>query len=153
MAILPILTFPHPLLQKKALKITDPQGKEIQRLILDMLDTMKNAKIAVGLAAPQVGQSVRLCIIKVDGQTYILINPQIKAKSWRKSICEEGCLSFPGNFIPVKRSAKVSVLFQNEDGKEVMLKGAEGLLARALQHEIDHLDGILYTSKEVKIKK
>jgi peptide deformylase len=149
MAILPIVTYPNPILEKKAQKIADIESSEIKELILDMLETMDNHQEAVGLAAPQVGKSVSLCIIKLEGKTHILINPKIKSKSWKKEIREEGCLSFPGKFIPVKRSARVKVEAEDRKGKKIILKG-EGLLGRAFQHEIDHLNGILYIEKEIK---
>jgi len=145
MAILPIVTYPDPRLKKKTREIDNPKDPLIQELIFDMLETMKENH-GMGLAAPQVGKSVRLCVIRFERKTYILINPQIKSKSWGKEIAEEGCLSFPGQFIPIKRSKKVKVVAQNKAGKEITLE-AEGLLARALQHEIDHLDGILYIEK------
>jgi peptide deformylase len=114
-----------------------------------MLETMEAAQNSVGLAAPQVGKSIALCIIKLEGKTHILFNPKIKSKSWKKEIQEEGCLSFPGKFILVKRNAKVKVEAQDRTGKKINLKG-EGLLARAFQHEIDHLNGVLYIDKEEK---
>lgn len=149
MAILPITIYPNPILEKKARKITDPKDPEIKELILDMLETMDNHPEAIGLAAPQVEKSVSLCIIRLGGKTHILINPKIKSKSWKKEICEEGCLSFPGQFIPIKRNAKIKVEADDRNGNKITLKG-EGLLSRALQHEIDHLNGILYIEKEVK---
>ncbi len=149
---LPIVEFPNPILEKRAQKIKDCSSPEIKELILDMLETMENRSEAVGLAAPQVGQSVALCIIKLDGKTHILINPKVKSSSWKKEVCEEGCLSFPGKFIRVKRSAKVKIEAQDRHGKKIVLKG-DGLLGRAFQHEIDHLNGILFYTKEVKNKK
>jgi peptide deformylase len=92
-----------------------------------------------------------LAVIRVEGKTYILINPVIKSKSWKKVINEEGCLSFPGIFIPVKRSAKVKVTAQDRKGKKFEVIGT-GLLGRALQHEIDHLNGVLFITKKAKIK-
>lgn len=151
MAELPIITYPHPVLTEKTELIKDVKKASIKKLIANMLETME-ANNGVGLAAPQVGKSVRLCVIRVDDITYILINPKITYKSWRKEIAEEGCLSFPGKFIPVKRYKKVRVKALDEKGNEVIIK-AEGLLGRALQHEIDHLDGKLYIEKEVKIRK
>jgi peptide deformylase len=145
--ILPILTYPNPLLKKRAEKIENPKSPEIKELVLDMLETMDASGNALGLAAPQVGRSVRLCIIKLDGKTHILINPKIKSKSLRKEVCEEGCLSFPGEFYPIKRSKKVKVEFFNRDGEKIRLEG-EGLLARAFQHEIDHLDGVLFVERK-----
>jgi peptide deformylase len=145
MSLLPILTYPDPRLKKKTREIENPKDPLIQELIFDMLETMKENN-GMGLAAPQVGKSLRLCVIRFERKTYILINPKIKSKSWGKEIAEEGCLSFPGQFIPIKRSKKVKVAAQNKSGKEITLE-AQGLLARALQHEIDHLDGILYIER------
>lgn len=145
MATLPILIYPNPLLKKKAEKIKDPKDPAVRELIFDMLETMKKNN-GLGLAAPQVGKLIRLCVIKFEKKTYILINPKIKSKSWSKEIAEEGCLSFPGRFIPVKRSKRVKVSAYDKTGKKISLE-AEGLLARAFQHEIDHLDGILYIDR------
>jgi len=150
MAKLPILTYPNPILKRKAVKIKDPKSPEIQELILDMLETL-NANQGLGLAAPQIGSSVRLCVIKLDGKTFILINPELKARSWGKEILEEGCLSFPSKFILVKRNKKVTVKAMDKNGKPLTIK-AEGLLSRAFQHEIDHLDGVLFISREIKNK-
>ncbi len=144
--VLPILIYPNDILRGKNKKIKDPQSSETKELILDMLETMEASGNALGLAAPQVGASVRLCIIKLDGKTHILINPKISARSWKKEISEEGCLSFPGKFIPIKRHQKVTVKALGKNGEEIILR-AEGLLARALQHEIDHLDGILFIDR------
>jgi len=145
--ILPIITYPNEILREKTKKIKDVKALEIKELILDMLQTMEKSGNALGLAAPQVGASIRLCIIKLNGKTHILINPKLSSKSWKKEISEEGCLSFPGKFIPIKRSRRVTVKALDKEGKEIVIK-AEGLLARALQHEIDHLDGILFIDKQ-----
>ncbi|MFA7209191.1 MAG: peptide deformylase [Parcubacteria group bacterium] len=156
MAELEIVKYPDPILLKKAALIDvtkKPLAGQaaIQNLITDMLETME-INSGVGLAAPQVGKSVRLCVIRVDDETYILINPRITFKSYLKEVWEEGCLSFPGKFIPVKRHKKVRVKALDENGEEITIK-AEGLLSRALQHEIDHLDGKLYIEKEAKLRK
>lgn len=145
-----IVLYPNPILRQKTKKIEIEhlQSPEIQALIFDMLKIMKEHD-GVGLAAPQVGQSLRLCTIKFEGKTYVLINPKIKSKSWRKVVAEEGCLSFPGKFILVKRNMKVKVEALDKKGNKIILK-ADGLLARALQHEIDHLDGVLFIDREVK---
>ena len=145
MALLPILIYQNPRLKQKAQEIKNPKDPLIQGLIFDMLETMKENN-GMGLAATQVGKPVRLCVIRFERKTYILINPEIKSKSWGKELAEEGCLSFPGQFLPIKRSKKVKVLAQNKAGKEIEIV-AEGLLARAMQHEIDHLDGILYIER------
>ena len=153
MTTLPIKIYPDPILSKKGRLLTEEeiQSSKIKKLILNMFETMAQNN-GLGLAAPQVGQSIQLCIINFNGEKYVLINPKITAKSWRKEICEEGCLSFPEKFIPVKRSESVKVKATNEKGEKIKLS-AFGLLARALQHEIDHLNGILFITHEVKIKK
>lgn len=144
--ILPIVKYPNPILKKKAEIIGDPKSPEIKELIFDMLETLEKNN-GLGLAAPQVGNSVRLCVIKFNEKTYILINPKIKSKSWKKETVEEGCLSFPGEFFPVKRARKVRVEAQDRNGNKVEFEG-EGMLARAFQHEIDHLDGILFIDRK-----
>jgi peptide deformylase len=156
MTILPIKLYPDPILKQKTEIIENPNDPQIQELILDMIETME-ANNGMGLAAPQVGKSLRICIIKYESKTYVLINPQFKSKSWSKELAEEGCLSFPGQFIPIKRSKKVVVEAIGKNAKEITLE-ATGTLARAFQHEIDHLDGILFierspVKKLIKTKK
>lgn len=148
---LEIVKYPNPILSQKAEPVKDVHETSIQKLLIDMLETMEKNN-GVGLAAPQIGKSIRLCVVRVDNITYKLINPRITYRSWKTETCEEGCLSFPTKFIPVKRHWKVRVKALNELGLEINIK-AEGLLSRALQHEIDHLDGNLFITKEVKLKK
>lgn len=149
MAILPIITYPNKILEKKTGKIGDIKNSGLRKLVLDMLETLEENK-GIGLAANQVGKSLRLCVIKLDGKTHILINPKYKSKSWRKEIAEEGCLSFPGRFFPVRRHRKVKVAAQDRQGNELVIE-ADGILSRALQHEIDHLDGILFISRKARV--
>ena len=151
MAELKIVEYPNPILLKKTEPVLDVKKASIKKLISDMLETMEKNN-GVGLAAPQIGKSLRLCVIRVENETYVLINPRVTYKSYLKEIWEEGCLSFPGKFIPVKRHKKVRVKAQNELGEEITLKAA-GLLSRALQHEIDHLDGKVFIEKEIKVRK
>jgi peptide deformylase len=148
MAKLPIIEYPNAVLLKKAEKIKDPLDKKVQKLIGDMLETMKIAN-GLGLAAPQVGKSTRLCVIEDQGETYILLNPKITSLSRKKVVMEEGCLSFPGDFFSISRPEKVQVRYLDKEGKKTKLK-AVGLLAHALQHEIDHLDGILFITRVKK---
>jgi peptide deformylase len=150
MAKLPIIEYPNPILLKKSAKIKDPKDKKIQKMIADMLETMKIAN-GLGLAAPQIGKSLRLCVIEDQGETYILINPKITSLSRKKIAMEEGCLSFPGDFFSISRPEKVQIRYLDKEGAKVKLK-ADGLLARALQHEIDHLDGILFITRVKKNK-
>jgi peptide deformylase len=151
MSKLELQIFPKDVLKEKTLKIKEPLSEEIQTLIKEMFEIMR-AKNGVGLAAPQVGKSLRLCVIEVDGIEYVLINPTITAKSKTKVTSEEGCLSFPGQFFPIKRHEKVQVRYLDKNGKNAKIKG-DGLLAIALQHEIDHLDGVLIIDRVKKINK
>lgn len=140
-----IITHPNPILNQKAAKVKNPQDEKIQKLIPEMLKTMRENS-GMGLAAPQVGESLRLCLVEFQGEVYVLINPKITAHSKELDYSEEGCLSFPKKFIPVNRFSKVQIRYLNERGEKCKIK-ARGLLARAFQHEIDHLDGILFINR------
>jgi len=121
------------------------------KLVRDMIDTCRKAN-GIGLAAPQIGKSLRLCIINLEHMglpPFALINPKIVKTSWKKVDMEEGCLSIPGVFGMVKRPAKVTIKATNIEGNETKFQ-ADGILARVIQHELDHLDGILFTSKMSK---
>lgn len=120
--------------------------EEIRQLVKDMLETMYAAD-GVGLAAPQVGVSKRLCVIDVGDGPVVLINPRI-ILSLGKEIGREGCLSIPGKWGEVKRAQKVMVEATDIAGKKISFS-AEGLFARAIQHEFDHLKGILFTDKAI----
>lgn len=124
--------------------------KKIRKLIDDMAQTMYNAD-GVGLAAPQVGVSLRVIVLDVDDELIELINPII-IKSEGCELGNEGCLSVPGVFGEVERFSEVTVTGLNRYGKNTSITGT-GLLARALQHEIDHLDGILFIEKAKTIHK
>lgn len=132
-------------MEKKAKKVKDPLAPEIQRLVKKMIATMQEANGA-GLAAPQVGESLRICTIQNEGEIFVFINPQITTYSREKEICEEGCLSFPGKYINIKRPKRVKVRFIDAKGNKIKLK-ADGLLARIIQHEVDHLDGIVFIER------
>lgn len=146
MAILEIVKDPDPILRKKAKPVTKINAS-IRKLLDDMTETMYAAP-GVGLAAPQVGVSKRVIVVDPQdgsGQLYQLINPEIvKAEGWVEGT--EGCLSIPGMVGDVWRYEKVQVVALDRTGKKVWID-AEGWLARIFQHEIDHLDGILYTDK------
>lgn len=143
--ILDIIPGTNKSLRLRASEIADPMDPEIASLVQDMLKTLRENN-GVGLAAPQIGKPLRLFVIEIDYVTYIFINPVIKNSSKDKIEMEEGCLSFPGLFKPVERSKKVTVAYFNEEGKKKRLK-AKGLLARAIQHEYDHLEGILFIDR------
>ena len=146
--MLKILKYPDEYLRKKAGEVKDFKDPRLARLVSDMVKTME-AKKGIGLAAPQVSSDLRICVARVDNTTYILINPKIKFYSRKKEVFEEGCLSFPGKFFPVERPIKVKIKARDLSGKKIKIK-AEGLLARVLQHEIDHLDGILVIDRAIK---
>ena len=142
MAVLQIRTLPDPVLRQKAKKVTKIDDS-IQKLIDDMIDTLHADPNRAGLAAPQVGVSLRIAVIEVTEQELLtLINPEIVKKEGER-IVQEGCLSIPGYFGEIKRAVTVKVKAQNRFGKQFRLK-AQGLLAQALEQELEHLDGILY---------
>ena len=141
MAALSLRQHPDPLLRQKAkrVKIID---HSIRELIAQMIDTMRQAQ-GVGLAATQVGVPLRVLVVELpDQEPLALINPQIVKRQGERTV-EEGCLSVPGLRGEIKRSLSVTVKGLDPEGKEVRLK-AQDLLAQALEHEIDHLNGVLY---------
>jgi peptide deformylase len=141
MAILPIRTVPDPILRQKAKRVGNFDGF-ITRLTNNMIETMRAAS-GVGLAAPQVGVPLRIVVIGIpDQEPFALINPQIVRKSGERVI-EEGCLSIPGYIGEVTRAVSVTAKGLDLKGKEIRVKGTD-LLAQALEHEINHLNGILY---------
>jgi len=147
LAQLEILTEGHPLLRQKALpvkKIT----KRLQKLAGDMEETMRAAS-GVGLAAPQVGVGLRLIVVDVGEGPIVIFNPEIVERDGQ-DIDVEGCLSIPGVNGYVERSAWVKVAGLDGKGRPLLVEGTD-LLARALQHEIDHLDGILFTDKATSV--
>lgn len=165
---LKIFTYPVPVLKKVAEPVTQ-FGPELKELCLNMLHTMYHAP-GIGLAAPQVGQSLRLFVMDIDfdreevelpsGETTydysslnprVLINPRLENKSG-EVLYEEGCLSVPGIYEQVKRAASLTVHYQDWDGQHHQLE-AEGLLAVCLQHENDHLDGIVFLERLSMLKK
>jgi len=158
MAILEIKKFNEPVLRKKCEKVKEVDKKVI-KLIVDMVQTMKEGQ-GIGLAAPQVGVSKRVIVVQTDlgGQRILaLVNPKIIKKSQEEEMDEEGCLSFPGIFLEIKRAKEVEVEGLDIKGEKIKLK-TKGLLARVFQHEIDHLDGILFIDKisfwqKLKIRK
>jgi peptide deformylase len=141
MAILPIRTVPDPILKQKSKRVRTID-KSIQSLIDNMLETM-NAAGGVGLAAPQIGTLLRVIVIGTPEVDHIvLINPKIVRRIGERLI-NEGCLSIPGYIGEIKRSVSVTVKARDQNGKEIRIK-ATGLLAQALEHEIDHINGVLY---------
>jgi len=128
-------------LRQKARRVTTVDGS-IQRLIDDMIETMRQTN-GVGLAAPQVGVSLRVVVLQMPGEEPItIVNPQMVKRSGEREVIE-GCLSVPGYYGEIKRSVSVTVKGWDRQGKAIRIK-ATGLLAQALEHELDHLNGILY---------
>ncbi|MBI2439650.1 MAG: peptide deformylase [Candidatus Moranbacteria bacterium] len=138
------------LLQKTRL-VEDPLAEDIQTLLPEMIETMHREK-GVGLAAPQIGIPLRLAVIEVEGKTLFLINPEITSFAQEKIIFEEGCLSLPGQFFPIVRSESITLKYLNEKGLPKKIR-AKGFLAIVIQHEVDHLDGILIVNRFAKQKK
>lgn len=146
MAVYPIRKIGDPVLRARANEVTEVND-QIRKLIDDMFDTMYDAP-GLGLAAPQIGISKRIIVIDVDDHPIALINPEmVECKGTQMG--EEGCLSVPGDRADIQRSAFVRVRGLDRNGNEIELTGEE-LLARALQHEIDHLEGILFVDKMEK---
>jgi peptide deformylase len=154
MPVLEICKYPHPVLSKKARPVQD-LDESLKKLIQDMLETMYQAP-GIGLAANQVGEPVRIIVFDVtpkdqDRNPSVLINPEITETEGEQTQ-EEGCLSIPEYYSEVKRSAKVKVRGLDLEGKPVEICG-EGILATVLQHEIDHLDGILFIDRISALKR
>ena len=141
-----IFEIPEPVLREKSLPVEKIDAK-IQQTLNDMLETMYAAH-GVGLAAPQVGLLQRMVVIDVAGKDeepcpYKMVNPKIVSHSDDMESCSEGCLSLPSSYAPVSRYTSVTVQYLDENGKEKSLE-ATGFFAKAVQHELDHLDGILF---------
>lgn len=154
MAILEIKKYPDETLKKKSQDVTDIND-ELQKLINDMVETMYNAR-GIGLAAPQIGVLKRIIVVDTNltekgHSPVILINPEI-VSSEGEILSEEGCLSIPGFITKLKRNEKVFVKALDKNGKQIEIEGT-GLLARALQHEVDHLNGILIIDRISPLKK
>jgi len=142
MAILPIRVVPDPVLGQKSKRVRTIDGS-VQRLVEDMLETIHAVPGRVGLAAPQVGTLLRVIVIGIpDEEDIALINPEIVRRTGERLVTE-GCLSVPGYFGEIERAQSVRVKGRDPSGKEIRIK-AEELLAQALEHEIDHLNGVLY---------
>jgi peptide deformylase len=140
MSVRPIVLLGDPRLRLKGLPV-DSFGKPLHELLDDLADTMRHAP-GVGLAAPQLGEALQVCVIEVGGTLHELVNPRI-VRTAGDDRDLEGCLSLPGYYAYVTRRDKVWVVAQNRLGRKIKVAGS-GLLGRALQHELDHLDGKLF---------
>jgi len=162
---LPILVYGNPVLRRRAKPVTSI-SPGLKHLADDMLESMYESN-GIGLAAPQIGESLRLIVVDVSGgegkqkQPYVMFNPTLLA-SRGKMVAEEGCLSVPEVWADVVRPEIITVQALDREGKPFELKNIDGLLARCIQHEIDHLEGVLFVDKisatdrvfnEAKLKK
>ena len=144
MTVRTVHVLPDPVLRQKAKKVSKID-MSVQQLIDDMVETMRAAS-GIGLAAPQVGVPLRVAVIEMPGdEVIVLINPEIVKKQGERLV-QEGCLSIPGYHGEISRSVWVKVKAKNRHGRDIRLKGEE-LLAQALEHEIDHLNGVLYIDR------
>lgn len=153
MSILKLTYYPEEILKQKTSTVSEITA-EIKTLLNNMLETMYYKDSGIGLAAPQVGKDLRVTVLDVSeerNQPLKLINPVITEYSGKVD-SKEGCLSIPGFYDTIKRHEKVIVGYLDEDGNSQSIE-AEGLLSRALQHEIDHLDGILFIDRLSRLKK
>jgi len=157
MSLRQIVTLPHPVLRRKA-KVVKDFGPDLQTLVDDMIETMRLAP-GVGLAAPQVGIPERLIVVEYpedDEQEgspkklYVIVNPEIKKASSETEVALEACLSIPGLQGEVERALEVTVKGRTRRGQPQTIK-AKGWLARIFQHEIDHVEGIVYTDRASRV--
>lgn len=150
---LEILINPDKRLRQVAKEVSKEEigSPKMQELTADMFQTMLE-KDGIGLAAPQIGEGIRLIVVNTKEGKLFLFNPKITKKSLLKDWDEEGCLSVPMYFGEVKRHRSIACSFMDETGERRKVK-AHGLLARVLQHEIDHLDGVLFIDKAKNVKK
>lgn len=148
--MLEIRKYPDPVLCKQCQEVKKI-NQEIRDLTREMLETMYQHE-GIGLAAPQVGVEKRIIVVDIGKGPIILINPKILEVSQEADFMTEGCLSLPNTFVKVERAKKIVVEGFDEYGKQVKLK-ATGLTARAIQHEVDHLSGILIIDKQNFLKK
>jgi len=152
MTVRPVFTMEHPALRQKARKVRT-FGPALERLVDDMLDTMRDEP-GIGLAANQIGVLQRVIVVELphdeedpqSGRTYAVVNPKIARASREQEEMEEACLSVPGLIGDVWRSLEVTVKGQDVKGKKIRIK-ARDFLARVFQHEIDHLDGVLFIDR------
>ena len=155
MAVLPILVAPHPVLKEKCAPV-DAVTPELAQLMDDMLETMYDAP-GIGLAAPQVGVSKRILVVDVaradeEPRPIKMANPEITWASEEIGTYEEGCLSFPEQYADVQRPARVKVRYLDENNDEQEIE-ADGLLATCVQHEMDHLEGIVFVDHLSTLKR
>lgn len=148
---LPLTYYPTPSLQRRSEEILGNQigSPQLMELAEAMVVTM-HANDGIGLAAPQVGQNIRLAVVNTKDGELVLINPKITRRSFRREVDSEGCLSLPGVYGLVRRPYAITVSALRADGTQTRFR-ASGLFARVIQHEVDHLDGVLFIQRTKKI--
>jgi peptide deformylase len=153
-----ILTFPHPLLKKRSNRV-ERMDRQINGLINDLIDTMREGPGSVGVAAPQIGVSLSACVVDVSGSRHgkddnhgllVMVNPEILSSSG-SAIMREGCMSVPDYTGDVERATSITVRYLDRDW-EIQTIEASGFEAVAIQHEMDHLDGILFLDRILSLK-
>ncbi|NCD00527.1 peptide deformylase [bacterium] len=151
--LLPIVTNPNPILRKTSEKVNLEEilKPEFKDFLLDMEKTML-VEDGVGLAAPQIAKNIRVIIVKNNRKVIPMINPEITKTSWSKVWGEEGCLSVPDTYGEVERYKKINITYFDKKGNKKKIT-ANNFFARVIQHEIDHLDGILFIDKAKNIQK
>ncbi len=155
MTVRPLIILPDPVLRQISRPVEQVDGR-LRRFAADMLDTMYDAP-GIGLAAIQVGEPIRLLVIDLakEGEPrapQVFVNPEVVLRSDERSVYEEGCLSIPDYYAEVERPASVKVTYLDLDGTQREM-AADGLMATCLQHEIDHLDGVLFIDHISKLKR
>lgn len=151
--ILPLVTIPNPSLREKSVEIPPEviKSQDFQDFCADLAKTMMKND-GMGIAAVQVGKNIRVFIVNTEKGMEFFINPKIIKKSWAKESGEEGCLSVPKTFGQVMRHKRIKVHYLDRNGNQKKMEASD-LFARAIQHENDHLDGILFIDKAEKIRK
>ncbi len=153
--LLPILLHPDPMLRAKARAVGEGDADRVRALAPRMLATMYAAP-GIGLAGPQVGETLRVIVLDLGKEEerapIIMINPEVVAESDEAAVREEGCLSIPGHYADVSRPARIKVRWRDLDGARREME-ADGLMAACVQHEVDHLDGVLFTDHLTPLKR
>ncbi|MBI5483617.1 MAG: peptide deformylase [Deltaproteobacteria bacterium] len=159
MPVQAILKYPHPILKKLSHRV-EQIDQNVLGLIQDLVDTMQAGPGSVGVAAPQIGVSMRVCVVDVSGNRHgrdnnhgllCMINPEITLRGGKIAVMREGCMSVPDYTGDVERATEITVQFSEPDGNRREIS-ASGFEAVAIQHEMDHLDGILFLDRIVSIK-
>jgi peptide deformylase len=146
-----ILREPNKILRTRSEVVVDFEYQETKQAIKDLIDTLLVTKEGLGLAAPQIGVNLRIFVLNIKGEFKVFINPEITHFSNKKTLFNEGCLSVMKQFDEIQRSSKVVMKYYDEIGKKHKTT-VKGLIAQAFQHEIDHLNGILYIDKIKNLK-